>query len=113
MMVEMLKGSVVGCRAGRGHALAMAESGEFAVTAVCDLDEELAAKVADQLGGGAVYADYAEMLERERPDVVAVATPNDSHARLTIAAAEAGVRGVCCEKPMATSMAEGRAILLG
>ncbi len=108
---EKLKGCVVGCRAGRGHALAMAESDEFAVAAVCDLDEGLAAKVAEEVGGAALYTDYGQMLEREKPDVVAVATPNDSHARLTVAAAEAGVGGVCCEKPMATSMAEGRAML--
>jgi predicted dehydrogenase len=49
------------------------------------------------------------MLAEERPDVVTIATPNDLHASMAIQAAEAGARGVYCEKPMATCLADGQA----
>lgn len=51
------------------------------------------------------YADYEALLERARPDVVAICTPHDLHAPMTLAAARAGVH-VLCEKPMARSVAE-------
>lgn len=106
-----LRSVVVGCRMGAGHARAMAQVEELEVVAVCDLNEALATEVAAKFPAARAYADYAEMLRSEKPDVVAVATPTDSHARLTIQAAEAGARGVCCEKPMATCMADGRAMV--
>jgi predicted dehydrogenase len=76
------------------------------------LDAELANElVAGAFPGAKAYTNYEEMLAVEQPDVVTVATPTDSHARLTIAAAEAGVRGICCEKPMATNLGDGRAMV--
>ena len=48
------------------------------------------------------------MLSDEKPEVVAICTPNTTHASQTIAAAKAGVRGVYCEKPMATCMRDAR-----
>jgi peptide/nickel transport system permease protein len=57
------------------------------VVGLCDLNAELA----EELAAGAfpdakAYTDYEEILATEQPDVVTVATPTDSHARLTIAA---------------------------
>jgi predicted dehydrogenase len=59
----------------------------------------------------ATYGDYDKMLAGERPDVVAVCTPDSLHAAQTIAAAKAGVRGVYCEKPMAVNMADARTMV--
>ncbi|MCZ6636248.1 MAG: Gfo/Idh/MocA family oxidoreductase, partial [bacterium] len=53
-----------------------------------------------------VYSDYREMLEKERPDVVSIATPATVHAEMVIAAAEAGAKAVWCEKAMAVSLAQ-------
>lgn len=52
------------------------------------------------------YADYREMLRAVQPDLVSVATPTEIHADATVAAAETGVRGIYCEKPMAPSLAD-------
>jgi predicted dehydrogenase len=93
---------------GAAHARVMAGLDAFRLAAVCDLDEGRARDVAGQFPGAKAYADYAQMLRSERPEVVAVVTPSDSHADLTAMAAEAGARGICCEKPMATCMADGR-----
>ncbi|HUT18007.1 MAG TPA: Gfo/Idh/MocA family oxidoreductase [Anaerolineae bacterium] len=107
-----LRAAVVGLRMGRGHARSMHELDAYQVVGLCDLNAELAEELAaGAFPGAKAYTDYEEMLAAEQLDVVAVATPTDSHARLTIAAAEAGVRGICCEKPMATDLGDGRAMV--
>jgi predicted dehydrogenase len=106
-----LRAGVIGLRVGRGHAQTMHESDAYRVAGLCDLDAALAEERADAFPGAKPYTDYRRMLAAEQLDVVVVATPTDSHARLTIAAAEAGVRGICCEKPMATDLGEARAMV--
>jgi len=51
------------------------------------------------------------MLETQRPDIVVIVTPCATHAALTFQAAAGGVRGVYCEKPMATCLGDGRAMV--
>lgn len=58
-----------------------------------------------------VYNDWQEMLEKESLDIVSVATYAGVHAEMSIAAAEAGARVVYCEKPIATTAADARAML--
>ncbi len=58
-----------------------------------------------------VYADYREMLDREHPCLVSVTTRAPLHAQVTIAASAAGVKGVLCEKAMATSLREADAMI--
>ncbi|MBI3923898.1 MAG: Gfo/Idh/MocA family oxidoreductase [Armatimonadetes bacterium] len=52
------------------------------------------------------YTDYEEMLEKEQPEVVSVATPDHLHADVVVAAACGGARAIWCEKPVATHLAE-------
>ena len=52
------------------------------------------------------YASIEELLENESPDIVSVCTWHLLHPSLTIAAANAGVAGIICEKPMAIGMTE-------
>src|SRR5438094_5153218 len=107
-----LKGAVVGCRGmGSWHARSIARSREVELVGVCDLDEPLARALADEIPGARAYADLDAMLAAEAPDILAIATPNTSHAALMIRAARAGVRGICCEKPMAVDLSEARAMV--
>ena len=50
------------------------------------------------------YTNYREMLEKEKPDMVSVATPDDFHADITVDAAEGGAKAILCEKPLATTL---------
>ena len=50
------------------------------------------------------YPTVEEMLEKAKPDIVSVCTWHPLHLAPTIAAAQAGVKAVICEKPMATSL---------
>lgn len=91
--------------------------------AVCDVDRKQAmeaaalvdASYAERVKSGeykscAVYSDFRELLARPDIDAVIVATPDHWHAAITCAAMEAG-KDVYLEKPMATSIPEGRAIV--
>jgi predicted dehydrogenase len=60
--------------------------------------------------GIAGYTDYAEMLQKEKLDIVCVLTPTATHRWITEQAAEHGAH-VLCEKPMALSLADARAMI--
>lgn len=107
-----LKGAVVGCHGiGKMHAQAMKEAGEVDLVAVCDLVEEYARDLAAEHEGVDVFTDFTEMLEKLKPDVVALGVPTSAHAKMAIQAAEAGVRGIVGEKPMAANLAEARTMI--
>lgn len=106
-----LRAAIVGCGGmGLAHARALASLSEYTVVAGCDLHAGLAQRFADTITGASAYTDYQAMLA-QRPDVVVVATNTATHAALTIQAAQAGVRGVYCEKPMATNLADAQAMI--
>lgn len=75
--------------------------------AVCDPDMDAARKAADEYGIPRVYADYEEMLENEKLDLISVCTPNFLHAPITLKALEKGIN-VHCEKPIALNSAEAQ-----
>ncbi len=56
------------------------------------------------------YKNYRELLERTDIDAVVVATPDHWHAQVVVDAARAG-KDIYCEKPMALTVAEGRAMV--
>jgi len=57
------------------------------------------------------YFDWREMLVKEKPDIVSIATNSPSHGEIAIACAEAGVRAILCEKPMTTRLSDADAVL--
>ncbi len=57
-----------------------------------------------QRTGVQTYADWKDMLAREKLDIVSVATYAPVHAEITIACARQGVRAIFCEKPIATRL---------
>lgn len=61
--------------------------------------------------GAKVYSDFHEMLDKERLDIVSVATYASAHADHAVACTEAGVRAIYCEKPIATTLADAERIV--
>ena len=53
-----------------------------------------------------LYTDYKEMIKVERPDVVLVNTHPYLHYEMTIHAAKSGVKGIICQKPLASTLEE-------
>lgn len=93
------------------HAGAYRQIPAVQLAAAADPNEPKRRFMQERWGVPAVYADYREMLEKERPDLVSVTTRAPLHAEVTIAAAGAGARGVLCEKAMATSLREADAMI--
>lgn len=82
------------------------------MVAFCDIIEEKAIKAAKDYGtpDAKVYTDYKELLKDETIDIVHVCTPNRSHGFITVDALDAG-KNVMCEKPMAKTYADAKAML--
>jgi predicted dehydrogenase len=90
-------------------------SGRVKVVALCDVDSgirEVAGEQVHDLSGDQpkLYHDYRELLEKEKPEIVIIATPDHWHALQTIAAVKAGAH-VFVEKPTGHTVKESRAML--
>lgn len=112
--VTNLKIAIIGC-GGIGmekHLPALSQVEGVELVAFCDLIEEraLAGKAKFGSNESTVYTDYQTMLAEEALDVVHVCTPNATHAELSIASLDAG-NHVMCEKPMAKTAEEARAMI--
>lgn len=88
------------------HLPALAAAGDAVeVVAVCDVDSARANELAESHGIPGRHTDVADMLARESPDLVVVATPPVAHREAVIAGLDAGA-WVWCEKPPTLSLAE-------
>ncbi|WP_420330293.1 Gfo/Idh/MocA family protein [Micromonospora endolithica] len=76
---------------------------------ICGRDTGKVADAADRLGWEAYTTDWRDLISRDDIDVVDVCTPGDSHAEIALAALAAG-KHVLCEKPLANTVAEARAM---
>jgi predicted dehydrogenase len=90
-------------------------SKQSTVVALCDVDrrqlDPAAARVEQETGDKPrKYADYRELLDQEKPEIVIVATPDHWHPLITIAAVQAGAH-VYVEKPIGHTIGEGRAMV--
>jgi len=107
--------AVLGTAVPFSHASAMSAIPEIEVVAGCDIVADARDRFVRQWGsrwpGLRVYDDYRTMLERERPDLVSVVTPDHLHTAPLLAALASGVRGILCEKPLATSLDEADQIV--
>lgn len=74
--------------------------------AVCSRNEESVKAFAAQWGYASYETDWRKIIARDDIDAVDICTPNDMHAEIAIAAAEAG-KMILCEKPLSRTLAEG------
>jgi predicted dehydrogenase len=101
---------------GRAHSQAWRSVGRFfdlpftpRMAAICGRDRSRVAAAADRLGWAATETDWKRLVGRDDVDLVDVCTPGSSHAEISIAALEAG-KHVLCEKPLANTVEEARAM---
>lgn len=85
------------------HQTALLANG-VEVVGVADVNVDAARDRAEELGCP-YFADHRELLERARPDAVAVLAPHPFHASITVDCLEAGAH-VLVEKPIAVEVAE-------
>jgi predicted dehydrogenase len=96
---------------GRGGASVDGCAGEN-ILALCDVDERRAAGAFKKHPNAKVYTDYRKMLDEQAKniDAVTIATPDHTHAVSAMAAMKLG-KHVYCEKPLAHSIGEIRALM--
>jgi predicted dehydrogenase len=101
---------------GKAHSNAYCQAGHFFDlpyrlhrTLLCGRDATSLAAMADRWGWESTSTDWRSAIARDDIDVVDIALPNHLHAPAAIAAAEAG-KIVLCEKPLALSVDEARAM---
>ncbi len=112
MDMRRCKTAVIGLGGmGRSHLAMYARQPRTEVVAVCDRLPGRAEAVAGELSVPSFYTDWGHLLEAERPEIVSVVTNGPSHAEITIAAARSGAKAVYCEKPMASRLADARAMI--
>lgn len=98
---------------GKAHSNAYAQANHFfdleykpVLKALCARNKDKAKSFADNWGYESIETDWREVLKRDDIDAVDICTPNNLHAEIAIAAAEAG-KMILCEKPLAMDAAEG------
>ena len=107
-----MKYALIGCgRIAPNHIRAAKEHG-LEICALCDVLPEAAEEIKSIFGleTARVYTDYKEMILREKPELIAIATISGMHAEIALFAIEAGCN-VIIEKPIAMSMSDARKIV--
>ncbi len=111
-----LRIGLIGCGfMGRTHSNGYKRVGDFfpelayspVLKAVCSRSESKVRAFADQWGYESVETDWKAVIARADIDAIDICTPNNMHAEIAIAAAEAG-KMILCEKPLARTLAESQ-----
>ena len=99
---------------GRTHSNAYKRVNDFfevayrpVLKAVCGRDPSNTRAFADKWGYESVETDWRKLIDRKDIDAIDICTPNNTHAEIAIAAAQAG-KAVLCEKPLAMNLVEGQ-----
>ncbi len=99
---------------GRTHSNAFSQVGHFFETGyqpvlktICARDAQKGKAFAEQWGYQSSVTDWRRLVDDKSIDLIDIASPNDTHMEIAIAAAEAG-KMVMCEKPLGRSAAESR-----
>lgn len=107
-----MKYALIGCgRISPNHIMA-AKNNHLEFAAMCDLDTEMMKDKTEKFGLQNVhqYTDYHEMLEKEEPELVAIATWSGEHARIALDCLDAGAN-LIIEKPIALSLSDADKII--
>ena len=112
--MHKFRGAVVGYGfiMDKGHAAGYRQRGDVDVVAIADISADRRAAAAAAWPQARIYADHTSLLAAEAGhlDFIDIATPPSDHAAITHAALDAGLH-VLCEKPLAATIEEARAML--
>jgi predicted dehydrogenase len=101
---------VLGTGVPRSHAASYASIPETTVVAACDLVPSLVDRFHQEWGSvfpeARGYTDYRRLLAEQSIDLLSVVTSDHRHAQIVIDGVAAGVKGIFCEKPIATTLAD-------
>ncbi|MBM3263039.1 MAG: Gfo/Idh/MocA family oxidoreductase [candidate division Zixibacteria bacterium] len=93
--------------ADRIHLPGLCSHPQADLAALCGRNADRAGEMAAKYGIPRIYADYREMIEKERLDALVVSTPDDMHYPIVMDALDAGLH-VLCEKPLALNVEQAK-----
>ena len=107
-----MKYALIGCGRISPNHIEAARNNKLEFVAMCDINEAAMQEKSDRFNLGAVhkYTDYREMLEKESPKLVAIATESGKHAKIAMECIDAGCN-VIIEKPIALSISDADEII--
>lgn len=107
-----MKYALIGCGRISPNHIEAAKNNNLEFVAMCDILPEVMQEKSDQfnLENTKKYTDYKTLLEKEKPELVAIATESGSHAKIACDCIAAG-SNVIIEKPIALSIADADAII--
>jgi predicted dehydrogenase len=114
IIMAKYKVGIVGCGGiSRVHAQSYLKEESTEIVCCSDINPNSAKKFSGEFGipEKSCYTDHIKMLETEKPDIISVCTWHGSHASITIDACNMGVKGIICEKPIATRLGDADAML--
>ena len=107
----MIKAAIVGCgKMADQHAVQIQKIRGAKLVAVCDAEPLMAKQIAERFRVPAWFTDVDEMLASERPDVVHVTTPPQSHLEIGKSCFEAGANAYI-EKPFTLNTADAEELI--
>jgi predicted dehydrogenase len=109
-MPEKIKVGIIGHTGrgnyGHGFDVCWRRMEEIAVVGVADANERGRAAAKERTGAPLAFADYRELMDKTKPEIVAISTRHpDQHRDMFLAAAERGIHAYM-EKPMCITPAE-------
>ena len=105
IVMKRLKAAVVGAGIyGSHHINAYLNNEKTELVGVCDLDPEKLAKVEKEYSIN-IYTDLEELIKKEKPDIISIATPDPYHFEPAKTAIKNNI-DVLVEKPLATNRKE-------
>ena len=94
--------AIVGCGGiSHAHAKAWRNLPEIEIVGACDEKFESLARFATEYNVENTYNDLRQMLEKQQPDFLVIATWPSSHLKNVLEAVRCGVKGILVEKPIA------------
>lgn len=107
-----MKYALIGCGRISPNHIEAARNNHLDFVAMCDILPEVMQEKSDEFGLEAVrkYTDYKELLKKENPELVAIATESGKHAAIALDCIAAGCN-VIVEKPIALSIDDANAII--
>lgn len=104
-----MKYALIGCGRISFNHIQAAKNNKLEIMAVCDIVPEKMSR-SDLPSNTRKYTNYKELLEKEKPDLVAVATESGKHAAIAVDCINAGCN-VIIEKPIALSLKDADCII--
>ena len=99
--------AIIGCgRMGQYYAHTYSQLPNTEIVAIAEYNDDRRKAAGERFGVSALYKDVSSLLDEVVPDIAAIITPTKFFKEAVIACAEAGVKGLSTDKPIAATLAD-------